>query len=226
MYDLYIANKNYSSWSLRPWILLRQLKIPFAEHLETFNNGLRSNWDEFRRFSPTGKVPCLHADGQIVWDSLAISEFVAEQYPKAWPMDAAARAWARSASAEMHSGFSVLREECSMNCSIQVRLHAVSPALRKDIDRIQELWCEGLATFGGAFLAGAEFTVVDAFYCPVAIRVQTYGLQLNPTAAAYAKRLLELPAMQEWFAAALQEPVEPEHEESCLKYGVLISDRR
>lgn len=224
MYQLYIGNKNYSSWSLRPWILLRQLNIPFTEHLRLF--GRDSNWDEYRRFSPSGKVPCLHADDMTVWDSLGIAEFVAERHSAAWPADSRARAWARCASAEMHSGFATLREECSMNCALEIKLHAISAALQKDIRRIEELWCEGLAQFGGPFLAGNTFTAVDAFYCPVASRVQTYGLQLNDQAAAYAQRLLALPAMREWYGAGLLEPVEPGHEESCLKYGAVVKDLR
>lgn len=224
MYELYIGNKNYSSWSLRPWILLRQLNIPFTEHLRLF--GTDSNWEEYRRFSPSGKVPCLHADGLTAWDSLAIAEFVAERHPAAWPADARARAWARCASAEMHSGFGTLREECSMNCALEIKLHAISPALQKDIRRIEELWCEGLDQFGGPYLAGSEFTAVDAFFCPVASRVQTYGLQLGDRAAAYAQRLLALPAIREWYAAGLLEPVEPGHEESCLKYGTVVRDLR
>jgi glutathione S-transferase len=226
MYELYIGNKNYSSWSLRPWILLRQLKIPFTEQLHLF--GEDSNWDEFRRFSPSGKVPCLHAPDEkiISWDSLAIAEFIAERHPAAWPADARARAWARCASAEMHSGFSALREQCSMNCALEIGLHAIPDTLQKDIRRVEELWCEGLDQFGGPYLAGNAFTVVDAFFCPVASRVQTYGLQMNDRAAAYAQQLLALPAMREWYAAALREPTEQGHEESCLKYGKVIRDKR
>ena len=162
MFDLYIANKNYSSWSLRPWILMQQLGIPFIEHLVPFQVG--SNWDDFRRFSPTGKVPCLHTDVGTIWDSLAITEFLAEHHPSVWPHASAARVWARCASAEMHSGFAVLREQCSMNCAIEVRLHTISAALQKDIARVEELWCEGIEKFGGPFLAGRDFTAVDAFF--------------------------------------------------------------
>jgi len=224
MFDLYIANKNYSSWSLRPWILMQQLGIPFVEHLVSFSAG--SNWHDFRRFSPTGKVPCLH-DGDVnIWDSLGIAEFLAEHYPAVWPAEAAARAWARCASAEMHSGFGALREQCSMNCAVEIRLHAMPAELQKDIARIEELWCEGIEKFGGPFLAGAPFTAVDAFFCPVAFRVQTYGIKLNDTAATYAQRLLNLPAMQQWQAAALLEPLEAEHENGCLRYGTLVASKR
>jgi glutathione S-transferase len=203
---------------------MQQLAIPFTEQLVHFNVG--SNWDDFRRFSPTGKVPCLHTGVGNVWDSLGIAEFLAERYPAVWPGNDAARAWARCASAEMHSGFAALREQCSMNCAAEIRLHEVSAALRKDLTRLEELWCEGLDKFGGPFLAGKQFTAVDAFFCPVALRVQTYNLQLNEKAATYAKRLLNLPAMRQWYAAALLEAPEPEHEAGCLKYGALIADKR
>ena len=227
MFELYIGNKNYSSWSLRPWILLRQLNIPFAEHLRLLADGASgSSWSEYRRFSPSGKVPCLLADGIAVWDSLAIAEFVAERHAGAWPANAHARSWARSASAEMHSGFGALREQCSMNCALEIKLHAVPDALQKDIRRVEELWCEGLDRFGGPYLAGSEFTTVDAFFCPVASRIRTYGLELGDRAAAYAHRLLDLPAMREWHADALLEPVEPGHEESCLKYGAVVRNLR
>lgn len=113
-----------------------------------------------------------------------------------------------------------------MNCALEIKLHEIASTLKKDIDRVEELWCDGLARFGGPFLAGAAFTAVDAFYCPVALRVRGYGLTLNATASAYAQRLLDLPAMQEWVAAGLKEPVEPEHEADCLKYGALVLNKR
>lgn len=225
MLTLYIANKNYSSWSLRPWILMRALDIPFEERLVPFT--ANSNWEEFRRFSPSGKVPALVTERGTIWDSLAIAEFLAEQYPNVWPAEQMTRAWARSASAEMHSGFVNLRERCSMNCGVEIRLHEESAALRRDIARINELWQEGLARFGGPFLAGPQFTAVDAFYAPVAFRVQTYGLTLDVPAAAYAKRLLALPAMQEWMKDAVAEPWrDEEHEADCLHNGTLLRDLR
>ena len=225
MLTLYIANKNYSSWSLRPWILMRALNVPFEERLVPFT--ANSNWEEFRRFSPSGKVPALVTERGTIWDSLAIAEFLAEQYPEVWPAEQMTRAWARSASAEMHSGFLNLRERCSMNCGVEIRLHDQGDALRKDIARINELWTEGLDRFGGPFLAGPQFTAVDAFYCPVAFRVQTYGLALDARATAYAKRLLALPAMQEWMKDAVAEPWrDEEHEEDCLRSGILRRDLR
>lgn len=225
MYDLFIANKNYSSWSLRPWVLLQHLGIPFNEQLRPFGAG--SNWAAFRGFSPTGKVPCLHAQGEVIWDSLAIAEYLAERHTGVWPADAAARAWARCAAAEMHAGFGTLREMCSMNCGLRVRLHEVPQALADDLARLSELWEQGLSRFGGPFLAGAHFSAVDAFFAPVAFRIQTYSPTISPVAQAYAERLLALPAMQQWYEAALLEPWrEPGHDEASLQYGSLLADLR
>jgi glutathione S-transferase len=225
MSDLYIANKTYSSWSLRPWVLMTQLGIDFTEHVEPFGEG--SNWESYRRFSPTGKVPCLVTGQGAVWDSLAIAEYLAEQRPEVWPLDAVARSWARSASAEMHSGFSNLRQQCPMNCCIEVALHDIDAALQADLARLQEMWREGLKRFGGTFLAGAQFTAVDAFFCPVAFRVQTYGLKLDEVCQAYVQRLLRLPAMQTWRDQALAEPwIESGHEQACLAKGTLVKDLR
>ncbi|MBC6905368.1 glutathione S-transferase family protein [Saccharophagus sp. K07] len=221
MYLLHIANKNYSSWSLRPWLLLRQLGIAFTEQLHLFPSD--ASW---RNFSPSGKVPCLHHAGRRIWDSLAIADYVAEDCPEAWPADRTARAWARSAAAEMHSGFQALRSQCTMNCGVRVRMREINGALAKDIARIDELWSEGIKRFGGPFLAGSAFTAVDAFYAPVAFRVQTYGLPLSESAAEYCRHLLQLPGMQEWYEAALQETPEPEHEADMLAAGELIADFR
>ena len=225
MYELFIANKNYSSWSLRPWLLMTELGIPFTERLQPFERG--SSWDAFRSFSPTGKVPCLLADGLKVWDSLAIAEYLAERHPGVWPKDDAARAWARSATAEIHAGFGVLRGMCSMNCGVRITLNGIPPDLQKELDRLAELWLEGLARFGGPFLAGASFTAADAFYAPVAFRVQTYGLRLPEAADAYATRLLGLPGMRAWYEAALKETWrEPAHEGALLQYGQVTEDLR
>jgi glutathione S-transferase len=225
MYTLYIANKNYSSWSLRPWVLMRELKIEFKEELRPFSED--SNWEAFRTFSPSGKVPCL-VDGKIaVWDSLAITEYLAERHSTVWPTQAVARAWARSAAAEMHSGFGVLRERCTMNCGLRVRLNDISPSLQKDVARIDELWNDGLQRHGGPYLAGDTFTAVDAFFAPVAFRVQTYNLALSESARAYASRLLSLPSMQSWYEDALREPWrERAHEEEVKQTGVVVEDLR
>ncbi len=225
MLALYIANKNYSSWSLRPWVLLSELGMPFEERQVAFDQG--SNWSRFRSFSPTGRVPCLQDGDTVVWDSLAITEYLAERHPQVWPSDAAARTWARCASAEMHSGFATLREQCGMNCGIRVRLRDIGPALKADIARINELWIEGLARFGGPFLAGKTFTAVDAFFAPVAFRVQTYDLALDLPAAEYAQRLLALPSMHRWYDAALAETWRDQaHEEETLHFGDVVEDLR
>ena len=225
MYALYVANKNYSSWSLRPWSLLRTLGIAFEEKYVPFETG--SSYGKFRQFSPTGKVPCLVDGGTVVWDSLAIAEYVAERHPGAWPVDPVARAWARCASAEMHSGFAALRNECSMSIGVRIRLHAQSEALRRDLARIDELWTEGPSRFGGPFLAGAGFSIADAFFVPVAFRVRTYGLTLGASAATYAQRLLALPSSLDWEADALRETWrEFGHEQEILASGTLLEDRR
>jgi glutathione S-transferase len=225
MYQLYIANKNYSSWSLRPWLLMKQLGIAFQEHLIPFHD--TKTWDAYRRISPSGKVPCLIDGENVVWDSLAIVEYLAERRPDVWPADAAARAWARSAAAEMHSGFAELRGRCSMSCGIRVKLNEFTPALKRDLDRIATLWNQGLLRFGGPFLAGKAFSAVDAFFGPVAFRIQTYGLTLDPVADAYAKRLLELELMQEWYAAGLSEAFRDEpHDMEILEAGTVTQDLR
>lgn len=225
MFTLVVGNKNYSSWSLRPWLLLKALDIAFVEQLQPFVP--HGSHDTFRAFSPTGRVPLL-VDGDIrVWDSLAIVDYIAETHPEVWPTDRPARAFARSISAEMHAGFAALRSICSMNCGLRVALHSVTPALQADLDRIDEIWCEGLARFGGPFLAGPDFTAADAFYAPVALRLQTYGLTPSPPASAYAARLLALPDLQEWYHAGINEIWrEPDHEAEARAAGTITLDLR
>lgn len=225
MYQLFIANKNYSSWSLRPWLLLTELKIPFTEHQTSFDGP--DNHDKFRGFAPNGKVPCLHHDGDVVWESLAIIEYLAEQHAGVWPQDAKARAFARCAASEMHAGFTSLRGTCPMSVGIRVKLQQISPALQADLDRISELWQQGLQSFAGPFLAGNTFSAVDAFFAPVAFRVQSYGLPLPPAAQAYVELLLSLPGMRAWQQAALAESArEPSHEAGPLQHGELVADLR
>ena len=225
MYDLYIANKNYSSWSLRPWVLMRELQIAFREHLLPF--GQEASWQSYRKISPSGKVPCLVDGDTVVWDSLAIAEYLAEEHAAVWPQPAGARAWARSAAAEMHSGFSELRSRCSMSCGQRIRLNEIPPALERDLARLRSLWNDGLRRFGGPYLAGAAFTAADAFYAPVAFRVQTYGLELDAASAAYVDRVLGTRAMREWYADALQETLrDPPHEEEVLQFGTVLEDLR
>jgi glutathione S-transferase len=225
MYTLHIANKNYSSWSLRPWALLKARGIPFREQLHRFKPG--GNYAEVRGFSPTGKVPCLVDGDTVVWDSLAIAEYVAERHPGAWPADPAARAFGRSAAAEMHSGFQALRNECSMSIGHRVQLRSPSAALGADVARLDALWSEGLRRFGGPFLVGAEFTAADAFFAPVAFRAQTYGLQFSTAASAYLARLLAHPALQDWQRAAVAEDFrDVGHDEEIAAAGVITADLR
>ena len=224
-YQLYIGNKNYSSWSLRPWVLMHELKIAFTEHLIPF--GSAAKWEAFRQISPSGKVPCLIEGQTAVWDSLAIVEYLAERHAGAWPADPAARAFARCAAAEMHSGFGELRSRCSMSCGQRVRLKEFPPALERDITRIDVLWQEGLRRFGGPYLAGKTFTGVDAFFAPVAFRIQSYGLELGSAASGYAERLLALGSMREWYADALREKFrDAPHEEEMRRMATVVEDLR
>lgn len=222
MLALHIGNKNYSSWSLRPWVLMRELGLEFVEHMHPFGRG-----EDFTRFSPSGKVPCLHDGELIVWDSLAIVETLAEAHAGVWPADRLARAWARGAAAEMHSSFAALRQHCSMNCGVRVRLREHPAALAADLARLDALWREGLARFGGPFLAGSRFTAVDAFYAPVVFRVQSYGLELSAPAMAYVAHMLARPSMQQWYAEALAETWRDEpHERDLGEAGELLADLR
>ena len=222
MYTLHIANKNYSSWSLRPWALMRALNIPFAERLHRL--GVTG---EFRSFSPSGRVPCLEDGAIVVWDSLAIAEYLAERHAGVWPADAQARVWARCAAAEMHSGFAALRNRHGMNVGVRVTVTQRPAAVEADIMRIVELWQEGLRRFGGPWLAGAEFSAVDAFFAPVAYRFRTYGVTPEAAAGDYLTRLLAHPALLEWEAAALAEDFrEAEHEAELANAGRVTADFR
>lgn len=204
---LCIGDKNLSSWSLRPWLLMKLAGIPFTEKLIRLDQP--DTTKEILKYSPTGKVPCL-IDGDIaVWDSLAIAEYLAERFPEKqmWPAAAAARARARSVSAEMHSSFGELRKTWPMNFS-RIGLRRPQPAgVASDIERISEIWTETRATFGagGPFLFG-RFSIADAMYAPVVSRFMTYGpLDLPAAAAAYCEAVFSLPAMQEWGAGAARE---------------------
>ena len=224
-YTLHIGNKNYSSWSLRPWVLMRALSIPFTEQMHRFGDA--PDWTSYRKLSPNGRVPCLQDGATVVWDSLAIAEYLAERHPGVWPADANARTFARCVAAEMHSGFSALRDGCSMSCGIRMRLRETSSALATDIARIDAIWSDGVNRFGGPLLAGRAFSAADAFFSPVAFRVQTYGLKLGAVASNYCAALLALPAMRSWYDDALHEPWrDAAHEKEILAAGSLLQDLR
>jgi glutathione S-transferase len=203
---LAVANKNYSSWSMRPWVLLTQASIAFTEIQLKFSDEGKVGGVE--AYSPTRQVPVLIVDGEPVWDSLAICEAVAELFPEKqlWPADARARQIARSICAEMHGGFRNLRSAMPMNIRASHPGKGMSPAVQKDIDRITEIWQGCRERFGrdGRLLFG-QFTIADAYYAPVATRFLTYGVKLPPAAQHYADALLALPAVQDWMAQARRE---------------------
>jgi glutathione S-transferase len=203
---LVIGNKNYSSWSLRPWLMLKQAGIPFREIFISLYTG--TSRAEIGKFSPSGKVPVL-IDGKItLWESLAIGEYIAEKIPHQhlWPSDLAARAVARSVAAEMHAGFSELRQHMPMNCRNYLPGKGHTPEVLKDIVRITALWNDCRARFGksGGFLFG-KFSIADAMYAPVALRFVTYAVELDPVCAAYVQTISSLPAIQQWIADARTE---------------------
>lgn len=225
MKQLYIGNKNYSSWSLRPWVLMQTLGISFEEVLMPFDGP--DNYHRYKVFSPNGRVPCLQDGDQVVWDSLAIMEYLAESHPQVWPQEVAARTYARSACSEMHAGFETLRAQCPMICAARFQIRSVSAGLARDLSRLDELFCDGLARFGGDFLAGKNFSAVDAFFCPVAIRVIGYGLPLTPPSLDYCQRLLALEPLKTWMLEALKEPWWDEVEDAqATMHADLIEDRR
>jgi glutathione S-transferase len=199
---LLIGNKNYSSWSLRPWLALRQSGLEFDEVRIVL--GSTDFADRVRPWSPAGKVPVLRHENVYVWESLAICEYLADSFPERtfWPRDAQRRALARAASAEMHSSFQSLRAQMPMNVRARGRKVLSTPELERDIARVFELWaeCRARATGRGSFLFG-DFTIADAMYAPVAFRFATYGI-----ASDYAESLVQIPAMREWAAAAAAEP--------------------
>jgi len=203
---LVIGNKNYSSWSLRPWLLLKQFAIPFEEvRIPLYQAGSQV---ALQQYSPTGLVPCLIHGETTVCDSLAICEYVQELFPALamWPKDQKARAIARSVSAEMHSGFTAVRSHMPMNCKKTFPGKGMNPDSEAEIKRITQLWRDCRNAYGkqGPMLFG-EFTIADAMYAPVAIRFNTYQVGLDELCQAYVTAILDLPAIKEWYAAASQE---------------------
>lgn len=211
--QLYIGNKNYSSWSMRPWVLMREKGIPFEEVMLRFDGfGPESNFKQrATQLAPTGKVPVLVDDGVVIWDTLAIAEYLAEKYPELllWPRNAKARATARSLCAEMHAGFGALRSACPLNIEASLaeagaRALADKPAVAADLDRIVAMWSQALATSGGPFLFG-KFGIVDAYYAPVASRIRTYALPVPEDVNGYIDRLFATEGVKAWVADALAE---------------------
>ncbi|MEO8014173.1 MAG: glutathione S-transferase family protein [Polaromonas sp.] len=213
MLKLYIGNKNYSSWSMRPWVLLTQADIAFEEivvRFDSFDEG-----SEFRKqistVSPVGKVPVLDDDGFRVWDTLAIAEYLAELFPEKnlWPQGVQARARARSICAEMHSGFAALRGACPMNIEADLAsagqlVWRDKPGVRADVARLVAMWRELLAGHEGPMLFG-DFCIADAFFAPVCMRLKSYALPVPDDIAAYIERLCAMPGVKGWIAGALAE---------------------
>ncbi|HKZ73623.1 MAG TPA: glutathione S-transferase family protein [Steroidobacteraceae bacterium] len=209
---LVIGNKNYSSWSLRPWILLRHLGLAFDEVQVRLSTP--SSKSEIAQHGPHGRVPILKHGDLTVWESLAICEYIAELAGAGWPVDRAARAMARAACAEMHAGFETLRSSWPMNARARNRRTAMTPALKGDVDRIDELWMDCRRRFGaaGPWLFG-EYSVADAMYAPVVLRFNTYGAQLSEGSRWYFATALADSALQEWISAAREETWVIEDEE-------------
>ena len=207
--QLVIGNKNYSSWSMRPWVLMRALGIPFDEVRLRMDFGDGSAFRlAMARYSPAGRVPVLLDDGFAVWDTQAITETLHERFPTAgvWPTAPRLRARARSLCAEMHSGFGALRNHCPMNIEASLpeagaRVWAEQTALRQDVARIEAMWADALSDSGGPFLFGA-FGAADAFYAPVCTRLRTYSLPVSAATSAYVDRVLAAPGVREWIDAA------------------------
>jgi len=210
---LIIGNKNYSSWSLRAWLMLAAYELPFAE--ERLLLSVPGFKGEVAKYSKAGKVPVLYDDGLVVWDSLAICEYVSEQYlnDRGWPEDKEKRAKARSCSAEMHSSFFHLRNDMPMNCRAEGRKVEISPELAADISRIDELWAEMRRQYsdGGSWLFG-EFSIADCMFAPVAFRFNTYGVSLSEPSEEYKETVLDHPMVIQWLKQA-------EGEQEIIEYA-------
>ena len=213
MLTLYIGNKNYSSWSMRPWVMLKQADIAFEEIMVRFDSFSADS--QFKKrlgpVSPSGRVPVLVDDGLVVWDTLAIAEYVAEKFPQVrlWPASVAARARARSICAEMHSGFTNLRGNCPMNIEAGLAdagalIWRDKPGVRSDVQRLVEMWSELLAEHKGPMLFGA-FSIADAYFAPVCMRLKSYGLPVPAPISAYVERVRALPGVKAWIDGALLE---------------------
>jgi glutathione S-transferase len=224
--QLFIGNKNYSSWSMRPWVLMKQTGIAFDEVMLRFDGFTPDSQfkQQITRHNPVGKVPVLKDDNLLVWDTLAIAEYLAEKFPDKhlWPQDRAARARARSVCAEMHSGFSALRTAFPMNIEAHLpevgqRLLGEQAAVRADLDRIVAMWSELLTVHGGPMLFG-DFSIVDAYYAPVVMRLHTYAPPVPGAIGAYMERVRALPGVAAWIKEALAEQAYLDFEEPYRKH--------
>ncbi|MDO9192696.1 MAG: glutathione S-transferase family protein [Undibacterium sp.] len=206
--QLVIGNKNYSSWSMRPWVVMKAFAIPFEEILIVLDQP--NTTQKIGEYSLAGRVPVLLADGIVVWDSLAICEFLAEQFPlqNLWPEDVAARAMARSICAEMHSGFSDLRSSMAMNIKANFAGKGRNAGSQADIGRISEIWEDCLSRYGAHRYLFGDFSIADAYYAPVVMRFKTYDVSLAPALQAYVERVQAHPAVAQWMREALNEPEE------------------
>ena len=223
-YTLITGNRNYSSWSLRPWLLMKALGIGFKDRLEPFTKP--DNYNDFCAFSPTGQVPVLIDESRVIADSLGITLYLAERHGGVWPKAEAARIFVQSAVSEMHGGFGHLRSDCTMNVGVRVSPKPMSEGLRRNVARVREIFEHGLAQFGGPWLAGAEFSAADAFYAPVAFRIRTYALEVGK-GQAWVDQVLAHPAMLQWEAEALAETWrEVSHEDELAAAGVVTADYR
>ena len=223
MLKLYIGNKNYSSWSMRPWVLMTQKGIAFEEVLVPFGNEVGGVDEAFKRtiraINPAGTVPVLVDGALVVWDTLAIAEYLAEQFPELhlWPREAAVRARARSVVAEMHAGFTALRSRCGMNIEAHLPeqgriLWRDNPGVRANVARISAMWTELLAEHGGPMLLG-DFSIADAYYAPVCMRLRTFDLPVSQVVQDYVARVAALPGVQAWIDGALAEHSFVPHDE-------------
>lgn len=223
-YVLITANRNYSSWSLRPWLLMKALRISFAERFEPFTRP--DNYEDFRGFSPTGQVPVLIDEDRLIPDSLAITLYLADRHAGVFPASQEARIFVQAAVCEMHGGFGHLRGDCTMNVGVRVKPKPMSEGLMRNVARLREILENGLDRFGGPWLAGARFSAADAFYAPVAFRIRTYGLDVGK-GQTWVDHVLAHPAMRQWEAEALAETWREEaHEAELAEAGIVTADYR
>ena len=202
---LLIGNKNYSSWSFRVWLTMKVKEIPFEEDLRVFD--VENDYKDFFEFAPHGKVPVLQHKGQTIWESMAILEYLAEQFPQKnlWPQEVFDRAHARSIANEMHAGFVNLRSACPMNMRRRIESIEIDKGVRKDVRRLEEMWADCLERSGGPFLYG-DFTIADAMYAPIINRLEIYELSDANSVLMLSKSLKSLPAWGEWEEASRKEP--------------------